>query len=116
VSPNHPTGLIENTQVATSSARNLGFDLDAVDRQLFVPADTLAQTLGASVNLYNGDSQSPVLMIQKTFNWAEIPINTNILKIGKDTYELPGIAALIPQTGKVYIPQQAIELLKAAGM
>ncbi|WP_245867419.1 Alkaline phosphatase 4 [Sporomusa silvacetica DSM 10669] len=113
--PNHPVGLIENTDIARISAKALGFDLKEVDNKLFVEAGQAFKAIGASVSLDDTDQENKVLIVKKGFKKAEIPISKNIIKISEKSYEMNGIAVIMPRTGKVYIPQQAVELAKAAG-
>ena len=45
-----------------------------------------------------------------------MPFSTNTITINGKTHEMTGITVYAPKTGKVYIPKQAVELAKAAGM
>ena len=113
--PNHPVGLIQNTDIAQISAKALGFDLKQTDEKLFVEAGQAFKAIGASVSLDDTDQENKVLIVKKGFKKAEIPISKNIIKINGKSYEMNGIVVIAPRTGKVYIPQQAVELAKAAG-
>lgn len=113
--PGKPAGLIENTQIAAITAKALGFDLAAVDRKLFVPANEAFTALGAKAVLDTSDANRPVLRAEKGVLRLELPVNTNILKIGQTAYLLPGLAVMIPQTGQVYVPQAALAIAKTAG-
>jgi alkaline phosphatase len=113
--PGKPAGLIENTQIAAVTARALGFDLAAVDRELFVPANEAFVALGAKTVLDTSDANRPVLRAEKGLLRLELPINTNIVKIGQTAYLLPGLTVMIPQTGQVYVPQAALAIARTAG-
>lgn len=113
--PHRPSGLIENTQIAAITAKALGFDLNAADRELFVPAEQAFGTLGATVAYDGSDENRPVIVVRKGLMKAELPLDTNLLVIGKKTYKLPGISVYISQTKKMYVPKAAVELAKAAG-
>ncbi|HWQ60813.1 MAG TPA: alkaline phosphatase [Negativicutes bacterium] len=113
--PQRPSGLIENTQIAAITAKALGFDLGAADRELFVPAEEAFRALGATVAYDGSDESRPVLVVRKGLLKAELPIDTNRLIIGKTTYKLPGITVYIAHTKKTYVPKAAVELAKAAG-
>lgn len=114
--PNHPTGLIDNTEVAKIAAKSLGFDLADIDNKLFVEATKAFATIGATARIDDTDKTNMVLVVEKGTKRAELPFNKNIIKIGTKTYEMNGITVYAPKTGKVYIPQQAVELAKAAGL
>ncbi|MBP2634862.1 MAG: alkaline phosphatase [Firmicutes bacterium] len=113
--PNHPVGIIENTDLARISAKALGFDLKEVDSKLFAEAAQAFSSIGASVRVDDADKENKVLIVSKGFKRAEIPISKNVIKINGKSYEMKGIAVWEPRNGKVYLPQQAVELVKAAG-
>ncbi len=113
--PNKPTGLIENTDIAKITAQSLGFTLSDTSRQLFVDTAAALAALGAVSRLDLDDPNHPVLLIEKGLRRAQLPVDSNQLIIGAKTHSLPGIVVQIPKTGKVFAPQAAIDLLKAAG-
>ncbi len=113
--PNKPTGLIQNTDIAKITARSLGFDLAEVDRKLFVDAAAAFTALGASIRFDNSDADNPALRLEKGIQRAILPINSNVLLIGKTSRMLPGIVVQIPKSGKIFVPQKAVDLLKEAG-
>lgn len=112
--PNKPQGLIENTDIAKITAQSLGFDLTDTDRKLFIDAEKAFSPLGASTRLDDSDPTNPALIVQKGLVQARMPLDRNILQLGKATYTLPGIVVLAPKTGKIFIPQKAVELIQAA--
>ncbi len=114
--PNKPAGLIENNQLAYIAAKSMGFDLDQADSKLFVEAGAAFQAIGASVRLDKSDENNFVLVVEKAGKKAELPISQNIIKIGTRSQEMNGITVYAPKTGKVYVPAQAVELVKSAGM
>ncbi|MHC1746562.1 MAG: alkaline phosphatase [Negativicutes bacterium] len=113
--PNRPVGMIENTDIARITAKGLGFDLDKVNDKLFVDASKAFGEIGAKISIDRSDPQNLVLIAEKGRIKAEMPFSKNILKIGEKTYELNGITVFAPKTGKVYIPQQAVNLFQEAG-
>ena len=114
--PNKPSGLIENNQLAYISARSLGFDLDKADSKLFVEASSAFKAIGATIRIDKTDPENMVLVVEKGLTLAQMPFSKNSLIINGKTYEMTGITVYSPKTGKVYIPQQAVELAKAAGL
>lgn len=114
--PNHPSGLIENTDIAHSAATAMGFALKQVDNKLFVEAGEAFKSIGAEIILDAADPENKVLVVKKGNKQAELPLSKNIIKINGKIYEMNGITVMAPKTGKVYIPLQAVELAKAAGM
>ena len=113
--PNKPTGLIENTDIAKITAQSLGFILSDTSRQLFVDTASALAALGAVSRLDLDNPSHPVLLIEKGLRRARLPVDSNQLIIGAKSHSLPGIVVQIPKTGKVFAPQAAIDLLKAAG-
>lgn len=113
--PNKPSGLIQNTDIARITAQSLGFDLAQASRRLFVEAAPALEALGVSSWLDNSDPANVLLRLEKGIQRASLAIDTDLLTIGKTTYQLPGIVVHNPKTGGVFIPQKALELLKEAG-
>lgn len=111
--PNKPTGLIENTDLAVAQATALGFELKAIDNKLFVEAAKAFGGSGAQITLDKTDGMNPVLVVQKGLKKAELPISKNLVKVGGKTYETNGLTVLAAKTGKVYLSQQAIDIVLA---
>lgn len=113
--PNKPAGLIQNTDIARITAQSLGFDLAEANRQLFVDAAKALTALGAAWRLDDSDADNPTLLVEKGRLRASLPLDTDLLLIGRTEYRLPGITVQIPATGKFYVPQKALDLLQANG-
>ena len=113
--PNKPTGLIQNTDIAKITAQSLGFDLAETNRKLYVDAATAFTSIGATTRLDSSNPDYQVLYVEKGIHRAYLPIDANLLIIGKTAQSLPGLVVQIPKTGRVFVPQKAVDLLKAAG-
>lgn len=109
--PNRPTGIIENTDLAHAQADALGFDLKAVDNKLFVEAGKAFAAIGAKVSLDKTNAANPVLVVEKAGKRAELPISKDIVKINGKTYEMHGLTVFSAKSAKVYVPQQAVDLV-----
>jgi len=112
-----PLPVIENSDIAHITAKAMGFDLADVDGRLFAPADEAFKRIGASVTLDRKDPRNMVLIVESEGKRAELPLSKNILRIKgktKTTRTLEGITILSPQTGKVYIPRQAVDIFQKA--
>ncbi len=102
--PNRPVGLYDNTKLAEITASALGFNLDEINRELFVETGKIFP----DSRLDKTDTANPVLKIEE----LELPINKNLLVSEDKTYELKGIVVYAPKTGKVYIPSEAVHLIE----
>ena len=100
-----PVGLYDNTDLAKITAEALGFDLDETNKELFAEAGEVF----SDYNLDKSDSANPVLKIDS----FELPINKNILIAGDEVRELNGIVVYAPMTEKVYIPMDAVQIMKS---
>jgi alkaline phosphatase len=110
----HPSGYLDNTEIAEYVAEKIGFDLNETNICLFVE-------VGEAFSRDNGDGQldeneylldmtdasNPVLRIGN----AELPVNKNLLIKDGVTHELKGIVVYAPVTGKVYIPGEVLSLV-----
>lgn len=113
--PHAPAGLIDNTRLAYVGAEAMGFDLDEADRQLFVEAGSLFAPLGATIEVDRADPAHPVLVVDHGGKTARLPCSTDLVQFGGREVEMTGITVFAPDTGKVYLPRQAAEILRAAG-
>ena len=108
--PGKPTGLIENTDVAKSAAKALGFNLSELDKEVFVEAESAFKKIGAKVSIDSADKNNPVLIVTKGKTTAEIPVNKNIVTIkGKDK-ALKTVT--VQSNGKFYVSQEAVNIVK----
>ena len=111
--PNKPTGTIDNTELATIPAQSMGLDLKAIDRKLFVEAGKAFAGFGATVTLDKSDAANPIVVVQKGTKRAELPVSKNLVKMGGKTHLVQGLTIVAAKTGKIYIPQQAVDLITA---
>lgn len=102
--PNRPIGLYDNTELAKITAKALGFNLDDINKELFVEIGKIYP----DYSLDKSDTANPVLKISS----FELPINKNLLIADGKTYELNGIVVYAPVTEKVYIPKEAVQLME----
>jgi len=112
--PGHPTGLMENTGVAQAMANVMRVDFGQLNRRLFVDALEIFGAMGYQANLEQADAANPVLVVTKGEAKAELPVSKNLLRMGGKTTELEGLVVLADKLGKVFVPQQAIDLVKVA--
>ena len=113
--PGRISGLWENTGLAHHMASVMGFDLKALQERLFVEAVPALSALGLQAELDRTQAANPVLRVRnRQGDEVRLPIHKNEL-LGPDrTHELEGIVVLAEQTGKVYVPRQAITLIRAS--
>ncbi|MDQ1279371.1 MAG: alkaline phosphatase [Thermoproteota archaeon] len=110
--PTRPTGLIENTYIATICAKNLNFNLAKVENRLFVEAAQAFSAIGATVTMDMSDPANWVLVVMKNGQeLARLPLSKNVITIGTNTYDMEGRTIYAPMTGKTYVPQQAVTLV-----
>lgn len=108
--PNRPIGTFENTDLARIMAKAMGFQLNDLNKRLFVNAKEKFASLGASVTIDNTDARNPKLIVKKGETAAEFPANKNIMIIGNKTYELEGL--VVYSAEQFWVPKQAVKLFK----
>ncbi|MDQ5986353.1 MAG: alkaline phosphatase [Syntrophus sp. SKADARSKE-3] len=113
--PGRPSGVIDNTELASIMAAAMGFDLNRMDARLFVEARSLLKDIGAEIRIDQHRMGHPVLMVEKEGKTASMPLGRNILKTDQAVFELKSLFIFAPGTDRAYIPAQTIDLLKAAG-
>jgi alkaline phosphatase len=102
--PGRPVGLYDNTELAKITADALGFNLDEINKELFVEVGKVFP----DYNLDKSDTANPVLKI----NGIELPISKNLLISNGEIHELKGLVVYAPKTDKAYIPSEAVRLIK----
>jgi len=112
--PDHPSGHMDNTEIAGYIADKLSFYLAETNEQLFVEAGEVFSEDDGDGKLDDNeysldmtDPSNPVLRIGD----AELPVNKNILVRDGVTHELEGIVVSAPATDKIYFPAEVLSLL-----
>lgn len=105
--PDRPVGTFDQPQIARRMAQALGVDLDATSNRLFVE---VASEFAADQLEWDGGKT--VLRIRHRDTIAELPINKNLLRIGGEEIVLEGIVVHIAETGKTYVPRQAVRRIR----
>ncbi|URJ58323.1 alkaline phosphatase [Paenibacillus polymyxa] len=100
-----PSGVIDNTDVNKYMTRVLGLDLDAVSKQLFVPAKAAFEAKGAKVT-----ADTKVITVTKGSNKLELPVYKNIAMLNGKSTALNGVVVF--NSVDYFVPQQAIDLIQ----
>ncbi len=108
--PGSPASLVDAPQIGQLCARALGIDLAQVTTRLFV--DTGEAFPAEAVALLTDAPNGPSLRITTDTGAAVIPLHTNRLTLDGVTTALEGLAVAIPSTGRLYLPRQAVALLR----
>lgn len=112
--PEKPTGLLDNTELATCVADAFGFNLDEVSEELFVE---VSDAFAEDWELDTTDAANPVIIINGE---AELPVSKDILRIDGTEYDLEGIVVAVPmadgdstlsEDDEFFIPQEAVEII-----
>ncbi|MBG9832168.1 alkaline phosphatase [Bacillus wiedmannii] len=106
--PQKPNGLIQNTDIAKTMAKAMGFNLEEVTNKLFVESELAFKRKGATVTIDNTDAENPVLIVKRNNVKAQFFVNKNIIRIKNKEYELSSV--VVESNGKFYIPEEAIHL------
>lgn len=112
--PGQVSGLWENTALAHHMASVMGFDLPALQERLFVDAVPSLAALGLQAEVDRTQVANPVLRVRNSQGEeVRLPIHKNELLTAERTHELEGVVVWSDQTGKVYVPRQALTLIRA---
>ncbi|KAB2460072.1 alkaline phosphatase [Bacillus sp. CH126_4D] len=106
--PKKPYGLIQNTDIAKTMAKAMGFNLEEVTNKLFVESDSAFKQNGATVIIDKIDAANPLLIVKRNNVKAQLFVNKNIIRIKNKDYELGSI--VVESNGKFYVPEEAIHL------
>lgn len=108
--PGRPTGVFDGPQIGAITAHALGVDLDRLNARLFVDATKALQD--AKVTVDKTDAANPVVIVELSGKTARLPVNKNLLILGDKTVELEGMAVFVSTTGRIFVPAQAIDLIR----
>jgi alkaline phosphatase len=108
--PGRPAGLVDSPEIGRLIARALGLDLEKLTERLFV--DAKQAFAEGKVTLDAADKQNPVVAIEFQGKTARLPVNKNLLQLGGKTVELEGVVVYASDTGKAYIPVQAVRIIR----
>ena len=97
-------GVIDNTDLP---ALGQAGDLDALSKKLYIDVN---EVFAGNWMLDVSDAENPVLVIDER---VELPISKDYAICNEKVYDLGSLVVYAPVTGKVYIPEKAIEVVKS---
>ncbi|PHB17412.1 alkaline phosphatase [Bacillus pseudomycoides] len=106
--PGKPYGFVQNTDIAKTMAKAMGFHLGELTNKLFLDAETAFKQIGATVTIDKKDVANPVLVVKHNKAEAQLFVNKNMIRIDGKDYELGSI--VVESNGKFYVPEKAIHL------
>jgi len=107
--PGRPAGLLEGPEIGNVTARALGLDLDRLNTRLFV--DLQDAISDGQVRVDSDGAGNLVVHVTRADQMAALPVNKNLLVLAEHSIELEGLVVYIPETKKVYVPLQAVQLI-----
>ncbi len=110
--PQRPAGLLDGPDIGKTCAQALGLNLDRLNARLFQEAT--GALAGGQVDIDKSDPENPVIKISFQGKQAELPVNKNILKLDGNQINLEGVVVYAPNTGKAYLPLEAVNLIKGS--
>ncbi|MEM0449052.1 MAG: alkaline phosphatase [Methanomassiliicoccales archaeon] len=111
--PNRPIGLFENTDLARIVESNLRLNLASTDEKLYAEASSLFASIGATINIIPG--ANGVMQVEKDgatlaiFHFAK-----DVAIVNGQWHTMNGVVIYSQKTGKVYLPTEALKLVKFA--
>jgi alkaline phosphatase len=108
--PERPIGLLDAPDIGRVCAEALGLDLNKLTSRLFVEAQETFP--GDTIELDRTDPYNLLIRINHQGRQAVLPVNKNILNLDEREIPLEGVVIYIPETDKIYLPLQAVQLIK----
>lgn len=106
--PQKPKGLVQNTDIAKTMAKAMGFSLEELTNELFVESKEAFERIGAIVTIDKTDTTNWTLVVKRNKEEAQLFANKNIIRIDGKDYELGSV--VVESKGKFYVPEEAIHL------
>ena len=108
--PQKPQGLVQNTDIAKTMAKAMGFNLEELTNKLFLESESGFKQIGATITIDKNNVANPVLIVNHNNVEAQLFVNKNIIRIDGKEYELGSI--VVESNEKFYVPEEAIHLFK----
>jgi len=117
--PGAPKGVVDNTELAKVVADVCRIDMARVQNRLFVNLDYAFGSNGWVLD--ESDPLNPEFRVSKDSGSARFFCNKDMVIISPKsgdtkTYNLEGVVVYARETGKVYVPYQAINLMRQYGL
>ncbi len=109
--PAHPYGLVENTAIGQGIAKFLNLDFERLQRRLFVDAEATLTAHGHRIRMDRSDPHNGQLVVEKGANRARLPWAKNQLLFAQKSHDLEGLVVFADKLNRVFVPQQAIDVL-----
>lgn len=106
--PGKPAGLLDAPDIGRVTAAAMGLDLDELNRRLFTEASAFP---GVTLTIDKTRKENPVITVAYQGITAQFPANKNLIKVGDKVTELEGVVVYLPETGKAYLPLQALRTM-----
>jgi alkaline phosphatase len=109
-----PRGHFDNTQLANIAANALSLNMTEAQKTLYVNVADAFPSGQWSIN--NAEPANPLLLIYRNGNLTIIPVSKNTMTIYATTrtqYIFEGLVVNCPQINTIYLPQQAVDIIKA---
>lgn len=101
------SGTWDNTDLPKKMAKYLGVSLEGTTRALFVDANAWLSDHGYNTHLADTNGENIVLVASKRgLPTLRFPANKNIVLIGENQVELPGVTVFI--NGRFYLPNEGL--------
>jgi len=117
--PGAPKGLLDNTELAETVADALNLNMKRIQNRLFVDLDDVFGVDGWDLD-ETTDPLNPVAKISQSGASAELPCSKDLLIITKNgntkSYNLEGLVVYAENTGRVYVPSEAVKIMKKYGI
>ena len=112
--PSKPYGLVDNTDLAKSMAKFLGFDLNKTTDKLFVNARESFEKKGYKTRIDVTDEKNPVFIAEKQKIKIELPVNKNVAHVtqNKKTYTKTLDGVTVYNSKDFYVSEAALNLSK----
>jgi alkaline phosphatase len=110
--PGKPSGMLDAPDIARVCADAMGLNLEQLNRRLFV--DSAKAFADATVTEDHTDAANLVVKIDYQGKTTELPVNKNVITFGERSYVLEGVVVYSAKTGRAYIPQQAVNMIRGS--
>jgi alkaline phosphatase len=108
--PGAPRGVMDAQDLGRLMASVLGLELRELTERLF--ADVPDSLKDYEARIERGNKGRQILRITGKRREAHLPINRNILQLAEREIPLEGVTVHVEETGKTYIPRQAVDEIK----
>lgn len=111
--PGRPSGVVQSPDIGRITFRAMGLDSDRLNARLFVEARKAFDD--GTVEIEKSDGEKTLVKVRYGGRTAELTVNRDGVRMEGRSVTLEGIVIYVVDTDRLYIPVQAVNIIRGRG-